>query len=264
MKNYQRHEGNFAEALGKLAKAKPKQRFATPAEAMDERMRQGENADICTSGAWYNASFNEVNGRILATREQFNPLINYAQKTVDSMRTGGFYLTDDILLNKKPVIKVLAEIAEKDAKKPVHKRRIIDLGKTKTHNVPTDSFADDDTIVFLAKGKERAEKYGLFLKNSKYNIQSSKVYMQDLVGKNKTRGFWLCRLDGDYGSEFYCDYRYLDVGLGSLFGVYESAEGTSKKFLKPSLKEIVKYSKRFVPKAVKDDFEKGLKALLER
>src|SRR3989338_11238391 len=125
MKNYQRYDGNFAVCLKKLANAKPKQRFATPAEAMDERIRQGENADICTSGAWYNASFSEVDGRILGTRGQFNPLVNYAQKAVDSMRAGGFYLTDDILLNGKPAVKVLAEIAAKDSKKSVHKRIVI-------------------------------------------------------------------------------------------------------------------------------------------
>ena len=233
MKNFKRYRGNFEEALRELANAKPKQRFATPAEAMDERIRQGENADICTSGAWYNASFSEVDGRILGTRGQFNPLVNYAQKAVDSMRNGEFYLNDDILLNGKPAVKVLAEIAAKDSKKPVHKRRVIDLGKAKTHDVPTDSFADDDTIVFLAEGKERANKYGLFLKNSKYNITSSRVYMQNLIGKNKTRGFWLYRLDDDGRSEFSCNNRDLYLGGGSLFGVSdESAKGTSKKILK--------------------------------
>jgi len=233
MKNFKRYNGNFAEALRELAESKPKQRFATPAEAMDERIRQGENADICTSNAWYNASFSEVDGRILGTRGQFNPLVNYAQKAVNSMGKGEFYLTDDILLNRKPAVKVLAEIAEKDSKKPVHKRRVIDLGKAKTHDVPTDSFADDDTIVFLAEGKERANKYGLFLKNSKYNITSSRVYMQNLIGKNKTRGFWLYRLDDDGRSEFSCNNRDLYLGGGSLFGVSdESAKGTSKKILK--------------------------------
>ena len=265
MKNFKRYRGNFEEALRELANAKPKQRFATPAEAMDERIRQGENADICTSNAWYNASFSEVDGRILGTRGQFNPLVNYAQKAVDSMKNGEFYLNDDILLNGKPAVKVLAEIAAKDSKKPVHKRRVIDLGKAKTHEVPTDSFADDDTIVFLAEGKERANKYGLFLRKSKYNIQNSNVFMQDLSGKNKTRGFWFSRLVGVGGSEFDCYDRNLDSGGGSLFGVsYESAKGTSKKILKPSLREIVKYSKRFVPEAVKDDFEKGLKELLNQ
>ncbi len=247
MKNYQRHEGNFAEALRKLASAEPKQRFATPAEGMDERMRQVYRADICANGAWYNASFSEVNEKILATRGQFNPLVNYPQKAVNFMRSGEFYLTDDILLNGKPAVKVLAEIAEKDSKKPVHKKRVIDLGKIKTHDVPTDSFADDDIIVFLAEGKERAEKYGLFLKNSKYNIQSSKVYMQDLIGKNKTRGFWLCWLDDDYRSEFDCNGRNLSYDDGSLFGVCESAEGTRKKSSGQSVKPYTqKESEKYI------------------
>lgn len=51
MKNYQRYKGNFAVCLKKLAKSRPKQRFATPAEGMDERMRQGADADICSGVA---------------------------------------------------------------------------------------------------------------------------------------------------------------------------------------------------------------------
>lgn len=228
MINYQRYRGDFAVALRKLASAKPKQRFATPAEAMDERIRQGVKADICTGGAWYNASFNEVNGRVLATKGQFNPLIEHAQQATEAMRTGEFYLTDEILLGNKPATEVLLEIVEQDAKKPIYRKRVIDLRQTEAHDVPTNCFGDDDTIVFLAESKARANKYGLLLRN-KAGIKSSKVYMQDLVGKNKSRGFWLNRLD--VRSDFYCDSRDLYYDNGSLFGVYESGEATSPKIL---------------------------------
>jgi len=246
--NYKRHRGNFAVALKKVADAKQKQTFATPAQAMDERIRQGVNADICTEGAWYNASFSEVNKRILATRGQFNPLIDYAKQVVKAMKTGEFYLTDKILLENEPAVKVLERIAEQDAKKPVYKQRVVDLGKIKTHNVSTDCFADDKTIVFLAENKTRANDYGLFLRN-KEGIKQTKVYMQDIIGKNKLRGFWLYGLGVGwlYGlgvgnlSEFGCDGRGLCGVSGSLFGGYESAEGTSPKILPYTTRQAEKY-----------------------
>ncbi len=222
METYQRHRGNFAVALGKLARAKPKQTFALPSQAMQERMRQGVKANISIEGASYNSSFNEVQGRILGTKGEFNPLIEYAKQAVKAMRTGEFYL-ERVLINRTPASEVLVEIAEQDAKKPIYKKRVADFGQAKTHNVPTDCFGDDDVIAFLAESKARANKYGLWLRN-KAGIPESKVYMQDLVGKDKSRGFWLCWL-GVGRSGFNGDRDLSDVG--SLFGVYESAEGTA-------------------------------------
>jgi hypothetical protein len=275
MKMFQRHRGNFAVALGKLAGAEPKQILATPAQAMDERRKYGAdwgNADICVEGAWYNASFNEVGGRILGTRGEFNPLIDNAEQAVKAMRTGEFYLEgvllNDILLNGRPASEVLAEIAEQDAKKPVYKRRVVDLAQTQTHQVQTDSLGDDDAIVFLAESKTRANKYGLFLRNEA-RIKEVTVYMQPIIGKDKSRGCWFGRLDGGYRSEFGGNRRNLGNGDGSVFGVYEGAEGASQKISArairmPSLSELLEYSKPFVPQAVREDFEKGLRAKFEK
>jgi hypothetical protein len=237
MEEYQRQTGNFAVALGKVALAH--QTFATPKEGIIDRMKKGVNSDACKRWAWFNASFNEVNGDILATRVKFNPLsvfdkqtqtFSYAQKAVDAMRTGEFYLTDNILLGNKPAAEVLLEIAEQDSKRPIHKKRVINLGKKKTHDVSTDCFADDDTIVFLAEGYERARNYGLFIRNAfgENSIPISKVYMQDLIGKNKSRGFALSRVDTGSRSYFNCYNRDLYYDNGSLFGGYESAKGTQK------------------------------------
>ena len=226
MKVYQRHIGDFAAAFKKLSTSRPKQAFATPAQAIEERMKQGIQADISTRGAWYNASFSKVGGRILGTRGEFNPLIDYAKQATEAMRTEEFYL-EGVLIDRKPASQVLTEIAEEDAGKPIHKRRVADFGQTETHIVPTDCFADDNIITFLAESGARANKYGLWLRD-KAGIQESKVYMQNLVGKNKTRGFWLDRLgDGDW-SVLVCSDRNLCDGDGSLFGVYESAKGTQK------------------------------------
>jgi len=264
MKIFERHNGNYEVSLGKLARATPKQTFATPAQAMNKRMKYGadwRDADICTNGAWYSASFNEVGGSIFGTRGEFNPLIDNAEQAVKAMRAGEFYL-EGVLINGNPASKVLADIAEQDAKKPIYQRRVIDLGQTNTYEVPTDCFADDDTILFLAESKKRARDYGLFLRN-KAGILQSKVYMQPIVGKDKSRGFWLYRLGEGYRSDFNCYNGDLNGDLGSVFGVREGAEGTQKisgaKVRAPSLSEILKYSKLFVPQAARADFERGLR-----
>ena len=273
MEIYKRHMGNFAVALGKLARAKTKQAFATPAQGMQERMRQGIEADISTEGAWYNASFNEVGGRILGTRAEFNPLIDCAEQAVESTRIGEFYL-EGVLINGNPASEVLAEAAERDAQKPIHKRRVADFGQMKTHDVPADCFGDDDTIVFLAESKAGANKYGSWLRKNA-GVKESRVRMQDIDGKDKSRGFWLGRLADDGRSDFYCDDRFLGNGGGSLFGVYESAEGTQKisgqprqgkqrRIISPNLSDMLKYSRPFVHSRDWKDFERGLRAKFEK
>ena len=264
MRRFQRHKGNFAEAMQGLARAKPRQRLAIPAEAMDERINQGVHSDIFRNGAWYNANFNEVNKRILATRQTYNPLIAYPTEATDVHRTGEFYLTDEVLIGNEPATVVLERIAEQDAKKPISRRRVLDLGQTTTHDVPTDCFADDETIVFLAQGKTRADNYGLCLKKN-VDVDSVKVYMQPIVGEDKSRGFWLDGLDFDGRSDFLCGNWDLYYGGGSVFGVYESAEGTSQKnsmrnqIARPSLSQVLRYARPFVPQARREEFEKGLK-----
>jgi len=249
MKNYKRQNGNFADALRKVAAAK--QTFATPKEGIIDRMNQGVSSKVCKRWAWFNASFNEVNGEILATNSQFNPLsvfdettgkFIYAQKVTEAMRTGEFYLTPDILLGNESASKVLLRVAERDEKKPINLKRVINLGKLKTHNVPTDCYADVDTIVFLLGGHNRARKYGLFVRNAfgENSIPESKVYMQDLIGKDKSRGFALGRVSTDGRSDFCCDSRNLCVGDGSGFGGYESAEGAQKN----SRAEVKTYTPR--------------------
>ena len=152
----QRYNGNFAQCLAQLEEAE--QKIATAKQGMQDRIAQGAGSDPCSKGAWFSENFNVVKGRILAAREDYNPLIQYAQQAVDAHKSNNeFYLIDDILLNKKPASQVLARIAEQDAKIPVPKKRVFDMGKAKTHDIPTDSFADDEGIVFLAQNKKLAK-----------------------------------------------------------------------------------------------------------
>ena len=219
MTKIERHNGNWATSLKKIADAK--QGRASVAKVLSERVRQGFFADICQDGCFGVASFNEVNGRILATREEFNPLINYSDQVVKSMLGGEFYLTDEIKFGAKPYTQILEEIADEDRKLSIGKRRVIDLGKIKTQDVPTDCFGDDETIAFLAEGKRNAKKYGLFLRNKipeESRLNQITEYHQNLIGKNKSTGLWLFGLVGSFSSGFSCDGGGIGYDGGSLFG----------------------------------------------
>jgi len=226
----QRYDGNFAQCLAKVAGAKQKQ--TSTRQGMQYRIEQGVNSNACKKGFWGSENFNVVDNRILATIGEYNPLIPYAEQAVNCHRNGNeFYLNDNVLLQGKPATQVLKEIVEQDSGKPVSKRRVLDLGQAQTHNVPTDSFADDNGIVFLARGKKLANDYGLFLKN-KAGISQVTFYLPSIQSKDYARGFWLCRLAvGDWSV-----FNGYDGGLGndggSVFGVRgksKSAEGASQK-----------------------------------
>ncbi|MBI2047432.1 hypothetical protein HYT26_04710 [Candidatus Pacearchaeota archaeon] len=238
MKNYTRQYGDFATALEKVAAAN--QTFATPKEVIADRMNQGVNSEACKEYAWLNASFSEVNGDILATKGDFNPLsvfdektkkFIYAQTATDATRTGEFYL-DNILLGNEPATEVLLRVVDQDKKKPIHLKRVINLGKAKTHDVPTDCYADDDTIAFLSEGQTKARKYGLFVRNAfgDNSIPFSRVYMQGLIGKNKCRGFVLGRVDYGVGDRSYfdCFNKGLCNVIGSVFGGMNAPKAQQK------------------------------------
>ncbi len=221
----QRYHGNFEKCLAQLAVAKQKQ--ATTKQVMQYRIEQGADSDACQKGFWGSENFNVIDGRIYGAVAEFNPLIPYANQAVNAHAKGSeFYLTDKVLLNGKPASQVLKEIAKQDSKKPVSKKRVLDLGQAQTHNVPTDSFADDNGIAFLARNKTLANQYGLFLKD-KAGITQVTFYLPPIQSKDYARGFWLCRLGGSDRSDFNGDGRSLGDDGGSLFGVrrVKGAEG---------------------------------------
>lgn len=256
--------GNWAYCLAQLGK----KRLATAREGMIDRIERYEaNPNDRThfdSGAWFSENFNRVDNRILGARAEFNPLIPYAEQ---ASKAGYLQLSEDIKMKNKPVSQLLNEIAEKDLNKSLWQRRVVDFGEVKTHNVPTDSLADDDTIVWLAQGKELARDYGLFLRKPEINIKEVTVNHSPLAKEDYARGFWLCWLDRGSRSSFLCDDRSLDDGSGIVFGVSgKSALGTSQKsgqekvrIFQPSFEDVLNYSRQYVPDIVQSKFEKGLK-----
>lgn len=265
--NLQRYNGNWEQCIFQVNKANKK--IATSKQGIQDRISKGEDSDYFQKGCWYPENFNIVNGRILVALGDYNPLIPYAKEAVNVHKNNQeLYLTDDILLNGKPASQVLEEIAEQDKSKPVYKRRVFDMGKIQTHDISTDSFADDKGIVFLARGEKLAQRYGKFL-NDKAGIKQIRFYLSTIGNQNYARGFWLCRLDEGGRSGFDGNDRDFDDGDGSLFGVCGSAEGTSQKISERiiqglKLSEILKYSEPFIAQAVREDFKKGLRAKFKK
>ena len=257
--------GNWASCLAWLGRNK---RLASAKEGMQDRIeRYGvnrEDREHFDSGAYFSEDFNRVNGRILGARAKFNPLIPYSEQAIVK---GHLPLTEEIKMNGKPASQLLEEIAEKDAKKPIWQKRVVDLGRVETHKVPTDGFADCKTIVWLAQGEKLANDYGLNFLREKLDIQEVRVYHAPLEGEDAAFGFWLYWLGSYYRSYFDCDYRGLDSDYGSVFGVpLKSAEGTSQKFrqekvriFQPSFTDVLNYTKPYVPEIVQSKFEKGLR-----
>ncbi|MDD5132952.1 MAG: hypothetical protein PHD81_03545 [Candidatus Nanoarchaeia archaeon] len=239
----QRYTGNFASCLNQINATE--QKIATAKQGMQDRILKGKNSDYFQMGCWHPEAFPVINERILAIKGEYNPLIaiEYAKQATEAHRANKeFYLTEKVLLNGKPAVQVLNEIAEADYKKPISKKRVFDMGKVGTHQVSTTDFADDKGIVFLAQGEKLAKNYGKFLKD-KVGISEVTFYLPNLTKEDYLRGFWLCGLGSDDGSDFGGCGGGLDYDGGSLFGVFNDAESTQK---------ILPYTKKDVGLAVQN------------
>ena len=231
--------GNWAYCLAQARDAN--KRVSTGRELIKDRLERGVNdqTHFGRGGAWATEDSNVVDGVILLARAKFNPLIPYAEQAVDAQRTGEFHLTDEIVRGKKPFAQVLQNIAEEDARKPLEKRRVLNIGQAKTHQVPTDSFVDDPTIRWMAQDPKLAKRYGFFLRNElpeNLRLQEVTVYLPVIAEKNYSRGHWLDGLGRCGRSGFGCDSRGLDGGDGSVFGVSMSAEGTPRRVSEPKVR----------------------------
>ncbi len=231
--------GNWAYCI---AKARSMNKgVASGKEVIEDRLERGVNDRThFERGAWPAEDSNVVDGAILLARAEFNPLIPYAEQAVEAQITEEFYLTDRIRKGKIPFTQVLKQIAEKDARKPLEQRRVLDIGKAKTHSVSTDSFADDPTIRWISQGPKLANRYGLFLRNElpeDLRLPKVTVYLPEIIGKDYAREHWLDRLGRSYWSVFGCGDRYLFNVDGSVFGVsVKSAEGTSRQVSEPKVR----------------------------
>ena len=138
-----------------------------------------------------------------------------------------------------------------------------DSVKLSVKSVPTNRFADDRITVY-AFG-EGAKKYGEFLKEA--GIEEMPIYTADLQVKPFARKVWFRCLGSS--SELGCNDwgLHLDDYCGAR-GVRESAEGAAKnsggQIKTSNIAEILEYTKRFVPEAVRGEFEKGLAKKLKQ
>lgn len=260
-----KHTGNWAKCLAEM---EGKERPATAKQGFQERIRQGIDADI-SKGSWFPENVNYVQGKVLWALSKYNPQIPYAEQAVQANRNGKYFqLTPEIKMQGKPASLLLLEIAEEDAVKPVHKRRVLDSKHKQTFSVPADKLGEVEEAVFLARGEKLAQRYGQWIYDELKLLDITNPTITFYLASQKdidfSAGFWLCSVGRGYRSNFDGDNRYLYYDDGRLFGVEKSAKGTSQKIKQPSLKEIIRYSRRFVPEVARDEFEKGLKALLNQ
>jgi len=137
----------------------------------------------------------------------------------------------------------------------------------KQSSVPTDRFAEDPITVFVF-GKT-AKEYGAFLKEA--GIEAMPLWFNDEKYINSQKSpfanqLWLHGLGGDNGSVL--------IGYGRCLSYNNAVRGvryveprsgeTATKISTPKLKEIVRYSRQFVPQIARKDFEKGLEALFRK
>ena len=238
----------FDEALRTLREA-----GASPITARDlayARTQEGKNSSLCTDGSYIKEGVLYVPDESLFIRN--SPLLKQklAQEARKAHRNSNEFYVGDKLVKK------YQEQAEADKKKEPAKRRVLTLQKRGKFEIPTNRFKDEELTLWLFR--DQAENYGKFLRNA--NINEMPVCLTGNSLKNFANQLWFGRLVCRSG--LLGDYRYFD-SIDRMRGVL-NAPKAPQKVLQPNLREIAKYSRRFVPEAVRGEFEKGLKALLER
>jgi hypothetical protein len=227
------------------------------------------------SGAWGNSAYAVIDGQIYALRSQFNPFMiqEYAEQAVELHRKNQDFLWDNVKIEGKPFRDLVLRQADKDEKKKaMHLREVYRLIRQEGYDIASSKLGEPEAEVPIweARGIKLAKAYGKILPD--YGINSVHVYLPPRNVGNIVRGFWLLRLDRDDGSSFDCNYGGLYNDFGFVFrGSGKSAGGTPQKIYKgkvrisvPSLREVAKYARRYVPLAVRKDFEKGLGNLWSR
>ena len=203
------------------------------------RIQQGKDTYVSQNGNWVkeDAIYIPNKGKFLT---KVSHISANAKEATNCHRNGGdFYLTN------KQVEQALSDSVELSVK-----------------SVPTNRFADD-RITIYAFGED-AEKYGEFL--NKAGIKEMPIYTTELRDKPFARKVWFWAFGG--GSGLDCDGGGAGGCGDRVRGVRESAEGTAKnsggQIKTPNIVEIVNYTKRFVPEAVRGEFEKGLAEKLKQ
>ncbi len=198
------------------------------------RMQQGATADVSKYGNWTREGVIYVPSKCKFLTKN-SPIMANAKEATDCHRKGKeFYLTPE------QVEQSLADSVELSVKALL-----------------TDRFGEDE-ITAYAFGED-AKKYGEFLKEA--GIESMPIWPAYLIDKAFARQMWFRWLDSDDRSAL--DGGYWDLFFSSrLRGVKDSAEGTAQKspaqIKTPNVADILQYTKRFVPEAVRAEFERGL------
>jgi|GEM_PF-3765567 len=265
------YRGNWASCLEQLKGESPTSGMQVIQDRIARFKKNSEDRTHFDTGAWLSENTNVVDSQIMVARAPFNPLVPYAKQAVQVHKNGKeFYLEDSILLQDKPAVQILAEIAKADKNKTLVKRRVLIPEQTQTYKVSWDNFADDDVIDWHAQGRKLARNYGKFLHND-CGIDEVTVYLPATNLGNIARGNWLYRLGGSDRSDFDCYNGNLSDEDGTVFGGFSSGEASARKIsepkvriFQPSFENVLDYSRQYIPQVVQSQFEKGLAKLWKK
>lgn len=134
--------------------------------------------------------------------------------------------------------------------------------------IPTSEFGQEPITSFVF-GKT-AKAYGEFLKEAGINAMPLWFNDEKYINSQErhfANQLWLHRLVGDVRSGLSGSGRFLSY-FGAVCGVRNveplASGETASRISVPTYKQIVKYSKQFVPEVARKDFEKGLEALFTK
>ena len=216
----------------------------TPTSARElaySRIKEGRMSSLSSNGSYTREGFLYLKDEpiLLALN---SPLLDLelARQAVEANKKGNYFLSDSkIYIEQK-------EIAENDKSKKPEQRSVLILPKRENYNIPITAFNEDELTLFLFKDK--AEDYGMFLRENKINeipvLLVDKNYV-DSQEQSVLTQLWLRGLDGRSGLDGYD--RGLDYS-GRVRGVFEKAGEAGRTREKPTLKQKIKlpYNKRQV------------------
>ena len=205
------------------------------------RIKEGKDSHVANYGAYTKEGFLYLPNKEIRFTPN-SPIMANAKEATQCHRSGKeFYLTD------KQVEEAVADSI---------------VVKVKSGNtIPTNRFGEDELTAYTF-GKT-AKAYGEFLREA--GITAMPVYLANITDKPFARQAWLHRLGSDYRSGLYGNGGCLSY-VNAVRGVrMASTEGAKPaKIYVPNLKEVLKYSRQFVPEVARKDFEKGLEAIFKR
>ncbi|MDP3917287.1 MAG: hypothetical protein Q8Q42_03290 [Nanoarchaeota archaeon] len=204
------------------------------------RIAQGEGSRVANYGSRTKEGFLYVSKKGIFLVGD-SPILANAEEAANCNRNGEeFYLTQEQVEES-----LVNSVQFKDAS-----------------SIPTNRFEEDEITAF-AFGRSAGE-YGEFLKET--GVKEMPVYLANPEKRPFARQAWLHRFDVGNRSGLNGNLGCLDYGI-AVRGVrrVEPRSGETVSIIStPNLTDIANYSRQFVPKLARKDFEKGLETFFRK